>query len=300
MAMNMKIYMTFLLLAACGLNNHSLKDKAEDCYHPSDVLVREGDTLHGIAEQYQVRLADLLAMNKLKKDCSLAVGQKIDLPKYKYYKVRKNDNLNKVALMFDLDEGLIASVNNLKFPFILKERSWLKIPGNIISKKEQEALAKIDNTTYQAVPVPVVKERAIVEHSQYELPLIKTQYQHVWPIERPEIIERFAQNINGVKNEGIRLMASLNTPVKAIDGGMVIYVGYNDVFGNLLIIKHADDLMSAYAHLNKILVNKGDSVTRSEHIAQSGNSGDVSTAQLYLAIKVGEEAVDPLLYLPKL
>jgi murein DD-endopeptidase MepM/ murein hydrolase activator NlpD len=288
-----------LFLASCDLSQGLMKSKAiDDKYHLSHVIVAQGDTAASIATQHHVSLTDLLKINHLKKNSSLQAGQTIKLPKYKQYKVKKHDNLNKIAQMFDLDEGLIASVNNLKFPFVLKENSFLKIPGNIVSLKEQQALAKIDNTTYQAVPVPTVRERDLVAN---ELPL-KTQnhISNIWPIDNPEVIEYFAHNNNGVKSEGIRLKAQLNTPVKAIAKGVVIYVGYNSVFGNLLIIKHDDDLMSAYAHLSSALVQKADVVTKGEHIAQTGDSGDVEHSQLYLAIKVGEEAVDPLLYLPRL
>jgi murein DD-endopeptidase MepM/ murein hydrolase activator NlpD len=96
-------------------------------------------------------------------------------------------------------------------------------------------------------------------------------------------------------NDGINIAAPKGTPVRAADNGVVVYVG-NELrgFGNLVLIKHADNWVTAYAHNETTLVSRGDKVKRGQAIARVGNSGSVAEPQLHFEIRQGTRAVDPM------
>jgi murein DD-endopeptidase MepM/ murein hydrolase activator NlpD len=83
--------------------------------------------------------------------------------------------------------------------------------------------------------------------------------------------------------------------VHAADSGVVVYAG-NELrgFGNLLLVRHADGWVSAYAHCDALLVKRGDNVKRGQVIARVGQSGNVNAPQLHFELRKGAEAVDPL------
>ena len=119
----------------------------------------------------------------------------------------------------------------------------------------------------------------------------------LWPA-NGKIISRFGSKPGGLHNDGINIEAPVGTSVVAAENGVVAYAG-NELrgFGNLLLIRHADGWITAYAHNDKLLVKRGDSVKRGQVIARVGSTGNVSSPQLHFEIRKGTEPVDPLKYL---
>ena len=100
-------------------------------------------------------------------------------------------------------------------------------------------------------------------------------------------------------NQGINISAPLGSQVKAVYDGQVAYAGYDDRFGNLLIIQLKDsDLFAAHAHLDELILVKGAEVTQGSVIGYVGQTGAIDHPQLYFAIKKGKAAIDPAIYLP--
>lgn len=115
----------------------------------------------------------------------------------------------------------------------------------------------------------------------------------VWPV-HGEVLQEFGPMAKGQHNDGVNIAAPRGTPVRAAENGVVAYVG-NELkgFGNLLLIKHADGWMTAYAHNDQLLVGKGDQVRRGQQIATVGTSGNVTQPQLHFELRKGTEAVNP-------
>lgn len=115
----------------------------------------------------------------------------------------------------------------------------------------------------------------------------------MWPV-NGKIISNFGPTANGLHNDGINIAAPRGTPVRAAENGVVVYAG-NQLrgFGNLLLIRHADGWVTAYAHNDTLLVKKGDQVKRGQVIARVGSTGNVSSPQLHFELRKGTEAVDP-------
>jgi murein DD-endopeptidase MepM/ murein hydrolase activator NlpD len=115
-----------------------------------------------------------------------------------------------------------------------------------------------------------------------------------WPA-RGRVIAGFGANGG---NEGINIAVPEGTPVKAAEAGTVTYAG-NEVrgYGNLVLIKHDNGYISAYAHNGELSVKRGERVTRGQVVAKSGQTGNVTSPQLHFEIRKGQTPVDPLSYL---
>jgi murein DD-endopeptidase MepM/ murein hydrolase activator NlpD len=119
----------------------------------------------------------------------------------------------------------------------------------------------------------------------------------IWPV-KGKVLANFGRRGSGLHNDGINIAAEPNTPVKAADAGTVIYAGNElTAYGNLLLVRHANGYVTAYAHNKKLLVGRGDRVKQGQAIAHVGSTGDVDRPQLHFEIRKGERAVDPNRYL---
>jgi murein DD-endopeptidase MepM/ murein hydrolase activator NlpD len=119
-----------------------------------------------------------------------------------------------------------------------------------------------------------------------------------WPV-RGRVISGFGQKPNGTTNDGLNLSVPEGTAIKAAEGGVVAYAG-NELkgFGNLVLIRHQGEWVTAYAHASEILVKRGDVVRRGQVIAKSGKTGNVSAPQLHFEVRRGATPVDPMGHLP--
>ena len=120
----------------------------------------------------------------------------------------------------------------------------------------------------------------------------------MWPV-NGKVVSNFGLVGKGRKNDGINIKAAIGTNVKAADKGIVAYAG-NELkgFGNLVLIKHSDGYITAYAHNDRLYVKKGQKVLRGEKIATVGRTGSVNTPQLHFEVRAGKKAVNPRSYLP--
>lgn len=119
-----------------------------------------------------------------------------------------------------------------------------------------------------------------------------------WPVQG-QLISGFGAKPGGLQNDGLNIAAARGTPVRAAGPGTVVYAG-NELrgFGNLLLIRHADGWMSAYAHLDEMLVDRGAEVQRGQQIGRVGQTGSVASPQLHFELRQAGRAVDPRTMLP--
>ncbi|MFI4986311.1 MAG: peptidoglycan DD-metalloendopeptidase family protein [Alphaproteobacteria bacterium] len=121
-----------------------------------------------------------------------------------------------------------------------------------------------------------------------------------WPV-HGKIVSPYGAKEGGLFNDGINIAVKEGTGVAAADDGIVVYAG-NEIrgFGNLVLVKHANGWMTAYAHNAALLVKRGEQVRRGQAIARAGSSGNVPTPQLHFEIRRGSHPVDPMKYLAAL
>jgi murein DD-endopeptidase MepM/ murein hydrolase activator NlpD len=119
-----------------------------------------------------------------------------------------------------------------------------------------------------------------------------------WPVDAPRVTSLFGSRW-GRPHEGIDLQAAIGTPVYAADEGEVVYAG-NKVrgYGNMVVVKHHDDLMTVYAHNSVLLVKVGDRVALGQRLALSGQSGHATGPHVHFEVRRGQVPRDPLQFLP--
>ncbi|HEY3911704.1 MAG TPA: peptidoglycan DD-metalloendopeptidase family protein [Stellaceae bacterium] len=122
----------------------------------------------------------------------------------------------------------------------------------------------------------------------------------LWPV-RGHVLENYGTGPDGTHNDGINIAAPRGAPVQATDAGVVAYAG-NELrgYGNLVLIKHPNGWISAYAHCDLILVRTGQKVARGQVIARVGSTGNVSEPQLHFELRRGKQPVNPRDYLAPL
>jgi murein DD-endopeptidase MepM/ murein hydrolase activator NlpD len=121
-----------------------------------------------------------------------------------------------------------------------------------------------------------------------------------WPVQG-KILTSFGQRDDGTHNDGINLSVPMGTPVHAAEGGTVAYAGSElKGYGNLILVRHDNGWVTAYAHADEILVKRGDKVQRGQIIAKAGRTGSVDQPQVHFELRQGSKPVDPVPFMERL
>lgn len=152
---------------------------------------------------------------------------------------------------------------------------------------------KAEEAPKKEKPVEVAKKKEPVKETVKETVEEVKNVEFIKPVdfEQADILGKFSAG----KNDGIKIKVPEGTAVKAAAAGDVLYAGSElKNFGNLLLIKHKDGWVTAYAHNSALLVKKGDKVKQGQPIAKSGKTGDAKSAQLHFEVRKGKQPVDPM------
>lgn len=273
-------------------NRYSLYGK-----NPSVVTVEKGDTLYSISRRYDVPLKDLIQQNGLRPPYNLKVGQSLQMPSAKYHIVQKGDTLYSISRQYNLDVASLSQKNRLKPPYALNIGQKLALPGTVSGGGKSLANTKVASSAASQTKVKPVQQKKNNSKS-FSTVTSKRSGKFQWPV-NGRVISGFGVIGKGRKNDGINISAAKGTAVKAADRGTVAYAG-NELkgFGNLILVKHPDGWITAYAHNEKLLVRKGQKVIKGEKIATVGSTGGVNSPQLHFEVRAGKKAVNPRLYLP--
>ncbi len=269
---------------------------------PDRVTVSRGDTLYSISRRYDVPLRDIIEANHMSPPYRVYVGQTIKLPSAKYHIVKKGDTLYNISKRYNVDMSSISRLNDLDEPYTLALGQKLVLPGSIVDKSNttNTSSAKTQTTSKKSSSSWWSRKKSTPKKATYAkpTPVKKRKSKFLWPV-KGTVISNFGTIGKGRNNDGINIKAPLGTAVKAADAGTIAYAG-NELkgFGNLILLKHNDGWITAYAHNDKILVKKGQKVRKGEKIATVGSTGGVSTPQLHFEIRAGKKAVNPRAYLP--
>lgn len=265
------------------------------------VTVEKGDTLYSISRRYDVSLKDLIGTNSLEAPYTLYVGQRLRLPSQQYHTVKRGESLYGIARMYNVEVTELSRVNNLQTPYSLSVGQKLILPASAaVSSGTSSSVKNTSSGVATSATKQPEKARYVAAKSSSASSLVpktrKTKFD--WPV-KGTIISGYGNLGNGRKNDGINIKAARGTNVKASDSGKVAYAG-NELkgFGNLILIKHSDGWITAYAHNDKLFVKKGQTVQRGEKIATVGSTGSVTTPQLHFEVRSGKKAVNPRPYLP--
>lgn len=286
---NILTFILCLFLSGCasGFGNIELFGRLFGT--PDTIQVKKGDTLYSIAKRYDMSISELIELNGLDSPDQLYVGQVLKTTSKKYYTVKRGDTLASIARKYGTNYKTLAQKNNIKPPYELKIGQKIAVSGAQVTPAQKN---KQPAQTAQTKPA----SKNTLSSSSYVS--TKRSAKFVWPTSG-KIISAFGAHGKGLKNDGINISTPIGSTVKAGDKGTVAYASNGlKGFGNLVLIKHPDGFITAYAHLDKILVQKGQKVIRGEKIATVGKTGGVSAPQLHFEVRAGKKAVNPRYYLP--
>lgn len=215
-----------------------------------------------------------------------------------YHQVRRGETLYSIAFRYGLDYRSIAKLNHLAAPYKIHPGQKLHLAPLSPAKTTRLAQKKHTSTAAKLTKPIQVKQLTKKTLMLKPPPSPKTYYKLAWhwPT-RGAIISGFSPSVTG--NKGIDIAGQYGQSIYAAAGGVVVYCGKGlRGYGQLIIIKHNDEYLSAYAHNSQLLVKEGDSIKASQQIAKMGNS-DSNRIKLHFEIRHAGKPVNPLIYLPK-
>jgi murein DD-endopeptidase MepM/ murein hydrolase activator NlpD len=224
----------------------------------------------------------------------------------KSHTVAAGDTLYSIARMYGVSPGEVARVNGIGADGTVKLGTTLRIPGaagvaphetQVASLDPQQTAPEVMSDAAPAIAPATVEPPAAVVQPVDDGVSSAGADGFRWPV-RGRIIAGFGRQSDGVRNDGINLAVPAGTPVHAAEAGTVIYAGDQlEGYGNLVLIQHKDDWVSAYAHAASLNVKRGDTVKRGQTIATVGNTGSVDQPQLHFELRKKQKPVDPLPHL---
>ena len=199
------------------------------------------------------------------------------------HRVKEGETLYSIAWIYGKDERELARLNHLSLPYDIT-------PGQVILVQKPKKQPK--NPIKMKPEVPEKKEAAKDVRKKKSG---SNYHRFDWPVQGKVISGYSGAQLGG--NQGIDIAGNLGDPVRAVGAGKVVYRGEGiRGYGLLVIIKHPDNFLSAYAHNRNILVQEGDSVKAGDVIAEMGSSG-TDRAKLHFEIRKAGKPVDPIDYL---
>ncbi len=258
------------------------------------LYVHKGDTLYSLAKKNNISLRDLIEVNHLTSPYTLAVGQKLRIPKTQTHTVQKGETLYSISRKYNMSVSALSRLNHLSAPYTISVGQVLQVnhrTDTTIKTASKQSKNRVTTTTSKSTTV--VSPRRTVS-----VPKAQSGKKFAWPI-RGKIISSFGKTQNGMQNDGINIAAAKGTAVTAAESGTVGYAG-NQLkgYGNLILIRHDNGWMTAYAHNDTILVKKDQKVKKGQKIATVGKTGNVKTPQLHFEIRYQTKVVNPQKYLP--
>ena len=300
---------------------------------PGSTMVQTGDNVYSVAHRCGLSVRELIEANGLQPPYALVPGTVLHMPGGQgEIVVGKGDSLQILARKYHVDFNALAAANHKTPPYIIRLGEHLRLPGSFdrVPPASPSPSARIDSQPLppqpkakgsppppaavnnpaaplpaQALPpavasaAPPPQQSVAAPPPPPASPLPTSIKGFVWPV-RGEILATFGpQAAKGQNNDGINIAAAKGTPILAAEAGVVAYVG-NELkgFGNLVLIKHADGWVSAYAHADQVDVKKGQAIGKGQQIGTVGQTGAVTQPQLHFELRHQGEVVDPEEHLP--
>ncbi|MEI6873662.1 MAG: M23 family metallopeptidase [Spirochaetota bacterium] len=231
--------------------------------------VHAGDSLGSLAARHGVSVGTIVSMNGITSAKGLRVGMVVAIPNMDgiLHVVGRGESLSSIAAANHTKVSLLADANNLGSSVLTPGQS-IFLPGVLLE--------------------PAALKRVFGEYL-------------AWPLRGP-ISSYFGYRpdpFTGVRrfHGGLDIVVPAGTPVKAIMDGRIADQGYNQLFGNYVIVNHADGFQSLYGHLSSEEMRTGQLVSQGQRLGLSGNTGYSTAAHLHFGLYRGGTSVNPLKYL---
>jgi len=253
------------------------------------VTVQRGDTLSGLSQRYGVPISSIQSTNNLA-DGRLREGQVLIMP-----------GANLAAAQRPAPRPPAASP--------VPSFAQAPAPAQAAAPAQAPAARSVKTTTIPAPGTPAAETtqstakatppapQRVSSTAQLPSPDPMSGNSFRWPV-KGRIISGFGTKPDGGHNDGINISVPQGTPVKAAENGVVAYAGSElKGYGNLVLIRHANNWVSAYANNEELLVKRGEKVQRGQVIAKAGATGSVTRPQVHFELRKGSRPVDPTKYM---
>jgi murein DD-endopeptidase MepM/ murein hydrolase activator NlpD len=237
-------------------------------------FVNRGDTLMSISRRNNVPVAELARANGLPANSQLKVGSKINVPTARVAGAPPAPLAAPVAVAA-APVGAVTTAPATR----------------VVASAEPVQKARLASAAPTPEEVAAPESPVKAADATGALPTFR------WPV-RGRVVTGYGAKTNGKANDGINVAVPEGTPVKAAEDGVVAYSG-NELkgYGNLVLVRHSNGYVTAYAHASELMVKRGETIKRGQVIAKSGQSGEVGSPQLHFEIRKGSSPVDPAQYL---
>jgi murein DD-endopeptidase MepM/ murein hydrolase activator NlpD len=257
---------------------------------PEKYKIKQGDSIWSIARANDMYVDDILKANNLKEDDLLQLDQEIVLVKSKPYinVVAKVEGTTTEVIPYETKIITDSSVNNIK----------IKSNGANGKKEIAYSVEKINNR---------IEKKEVISEKIIEQPKDKVMVKGTRVI---QVASRSGSGIGSMawpvsgyisqyfgRHTGIDIAGSIGSPVQAADNGTVTSAGWDGGYGRCIVINHGNGLSTRYAHLSKISVSPGESVSRGQTIGARGSTGNSTGPHLHFEVMSGGSFVNPLNYL---
>ncbi len=254
-------------VAAPAVTSAHVAAKSAESVH----LVQPGEGLIGIARSYNIPINTLAKHNNMLPYAKVNAGDRIKIP------------AGYASATPPQQHASVAPVA----PVAPRAAPPAPVPP------PQVASAPATQSARMISPEPPKDEAAAVKSADATgaLPSFR------WPV-KGRVITAFGSKTNGAQNDGINIAVPEGTPIKAAEDGVVAYAGSElKGYGNLVLVRHSNGYVSAYAHASELSVKRGDTIKRGQLIGKAGQTGNVTSPQLHFEIRKGATPVDPSQFL---
>jgi murein DD-endopeptidase MepM/ murein hydrolase activator NlpD len=243
----------------------------------SSYTVRQGDSMYGLSRSYGVPMAELQQVNGITDVRSVRAGTVLRVP---------GNAAPASPPPYDQQVAAVQPAANAQ-PYSVPSTHQPTIINGRNSPQQQIAgrTSDVNTGTVTTVPVP---------------PRASGSDKLRWPVSG-KIITGFGQRNDGTHNDGINMSVPLGTSVHAAESGTVAYAGSElKGYGNLILLRHDNGWVTAYAHNDQLMVKRGDKVQRGQVIAAAGRTGSVDQPQVHFELRQGSKPVDPVPFLERM
>jgi len=287
---------------------------------PGQVTVGRGETLFDVAERVRTPVRALIEVNNLQPPYAIAPGTVLRVPPPLFYTVTGGDTLFGIARRFSIDARSLANLNGLQLESAIRSGEKIALPSlardqganpqangasppgsavQVASARPSAPSRASSSASAASSPPPAAEPSA----SDTQVAAVGRGKFH-WPL-KGAVLSGFGPKGPGQRNDGVNIAADTGDSVRAAAAGEVVFAGELPSFGNLVLIKHPDGWVTAYAHLSKIDVKMRDSVSQGQEVGLAGQTGMVDRPQLHFEIRYAQtprekaRPVDPALLLPQ-
>ncbi len=269
---------------------------------PQEYLVQPGDTLYRIEAKTGAGLSQIATANDLSPPYAIRLGQRLTIPGGLYHRVGGGETGIAIARAYGVSWAEIVTLNGLQHPYVIRQGQRLRLPdsasavpisGELSPEQRAEAFSlNIDDIVTGGEPaIAETAVAAIAKPASFAGAF-------GWPL-NGSILSRFGSQGGGKVNDGLNIAGANGTPVASAADGVVVYSGNEiGVFGGLVLVDHGSGWVTAYGHLGRLDVARGDKVSSGQSLGAVGDTGYVTQPQLHFEIRKDRKPVDPLTKLP--